>query len=189
MSKREQFELTALESGLHQKNNDVSLTKSSKDILTRTLERATATDRKTFSSLEWQNIGFDVGDRVILKNISGSVSPGRLCAIIGASGAGKTSLLNILAGRLQGASRSAITGEIFLNGEKVDPRNLGGDIAYVMQHDALFATQTPREALEFSAALRLPKSVTKEDRTKMVNTLLRLRVYSKFEQRFTKTKI
>lgn len=42
-----------------------------------------------------------------------------------------------------------------------------------MQHDALFATQTPREALEFSAALRLPKSVSKEDRTKMVNRLLR----------------
>lgn len=41
-----------------------------------------------------------------------------------------------------------------------------------MQEDALFATQTPREALDFSAALRLPKSVTPETRTKLVEEML-----------------
>ena len=125
--------MTDIESGLPRKSDtdDYVLTNSGKDILNRAIKKATATDRKTFSSLEWKNVGFKVKDRVILNNITGSVSPGRLCAIIGASGAGKTSLLNILAGRLQGASSSSISGDIFLNGEKVDPRNLGGDIAYV----------------------------------------------------------
>lgn len=125
--------MTDIESGLPRKSDtdDYVLTNSGKDILNRAIKKATATNRKTFSSLEWKNVGFKVKDRVILNNITGSVSPGRLCAIIGASGAGKTSLLNILAGRLQGASSSSISGDIFLNGEKVDPRNLGGDIAYV----------------------------------------------------------
>ena len=125
--------MTDIESGLPRKSDtdDYVLTNSGKDILNRAIKKATATNRKTFSSLEWKNVGFKVKDRVILNNITGSVSPGRLCAIIGASGAGKTSLLNILAGRLQGASSSSISGDIFLNGEKVDPRNLGGDIADV----------------------------------------------------------
>ena len=158
---REQFELAALENGTRQKKKSMdkyALSGSGKDVLTRAIKKATATDRKTFSSLEWKNVSFEVSDRVILKDISGSVSPGRLCAIIGASGAGKTSLLNILAGRLQGASRSSITGEIFLNGKMVDPRDLGGEIAYVIPlrisfslinicsnvHSMMTQTRTPR---------------------------------------------
>ena len=96
--KHEEFELTDLESGIRQMQSDeYTLSGSGKDILTRAIKKATDTNRKTFSSLEWKNVGFQVKDRVILNNISGNVAPGRLCAIIGASGAGKTSLLNILA--------------------------------------------------------------------------------------------
>lgn len=148
---------------------------NSNTLYERALKNATRSDRVGYASLKWKNVSFIVGgkkERTILNNVSGSVSPGRLCAIIGASGAGKTSLLNILAGRLQGASSATIKGEMYLNGERVNPKNIGGEIAYVMQHDALFATQTPREALEFSAALRLPKSVTKSQRMKMVDSLL-----------------
>jgi len=162
-----EFELTDLEMG-HGSGRTHPLTRttrSEEDFLKSTVTRATRENRVNYSSLEWRNISFKVQDRVILNNICGSVSPGRVCAIIGASGAGKTSLLNILAGRLQGASKSSISGEVFLNGKKIDPKSIGGDIAYVMQHDALFATQTPREALEFSAALRLPKTVTKKEST------------------------
>eukprot|EP00729_Bicosta_minor_P011839 gene11839-2362_t len=37
----------------------------------------------------------------ILHGVSGSVKPGELCCIIGPSGAGKTSLMDTLAGRIQ----------------------------------------------------------------------------------------
>lgn len=43
---------------------------------------------------------------------------------------------------------------------------------YVMQEDALFATQTPREALMFSAALRLPKSYTHAQRVSLVENII-----------------
>lgn len=41
-----------------------------------------------------------------------------------------------------------------------------------MQEDSLTATATPREALEFSARLRLPPSVTAQERTQMVSEML-----------------
>ena len=41
-----------------------------------------------------------------------------------------------------------------------------------MQEDALFPTQTPREALMFSAALRLPKSYTQAQRVAIVENII-----------------
>lgn len=58
--------------------------------------------------LEWTNITFEadvvgtdrsVNTRHILKGINGRIYPGELTAIMGSSGAGKTSLLNILSAR------------------------------------------------------------------------------------------
>lgn len=48
-----------------------------------------------------------------------------------------------------------ITGDVQAAGQRVDPRAVRSRIAYVMQKDEMFATATPREALQFSAALRL----------------------------------
>ena len=52
--------------------------------------------------LRWDNVSFSVpdgdgGTKHILSDISGSANPGELLAIMGPSGAGKTSLLNALA--------------------------------------------------------------------------------------------
>ena len=43
---------------------------------------------------------------------------------------------------------------MFVGGRKINPVKFRENIAYVMQDDALLATATPREALEFSANLR-----------------------------------
>ena len=47
-----------------------------------------------------------------------------------------------------------VTGNVFVGGRKINPVKFRDNIAYVMQDDALLATATPREALEFSANLR-----------------------------------
>lgn len=62
------------------------------------------------SVFAWQGVGFSVGEKSILQNQSGEVRAGEVVAIMGGSGAGKTSLLNTLAGRL-GPGSEIITQE------------------------------------------------------------------------------
>ena len=63
-------------------------------------------------------------------------------------------MLNVLASRIRhkGASQR-VGGTVLLDGQKIVGAELRKRIAYVMQQDLLFATQTPREAMLFSAML------------------------------------
>ena len=112
------------------------------------------------SNLSWSNLNFVAtnakGSVNILKDTWGTVNSGEVCCIMGASGAGKSSLLNVLAGRSASAAGIKVTGKVTVNGKVIDPVGFRKSIAYVMQDDALMATATPREALRFSASLRLP---------------------------------
>ena len=75
---------------------------------------------------------------------------------MGASGAGKTSLLNILSDRIAIKQGSKLTGEILLNdAHKLDQKLFGKYAAYVMQDDIIFQYFTVREALQFAARLKL----------------------------------
>lgn len=93
----------------------------------------------------------NVNHKNILFNISGEVKPGEILVIMGPSGAGKTTLMNILAGRLPAEGR------VTLNG---DPKIMARKryIAYVTQDDLIFSNLTVRQNLSFTARLRLPKS-------------------------------
>lgn len=123
-----------------------------------------------FQNLSWRDLNYEIKKKPILTQVSGEVSRGRLCAIMGPSGSGKTSLLNILSGRNRDIGIYA--GSIYVNGIQIDPRKFRTNIAYVMQDDALFGTQTPREAITFSATLRLPPSTTQKQRTAIVNEVI-----------------
>ena len=50
--------------------------------------------------------------------------------------------------------------QITVGGKVINPVAFRKNIAYVMQDDALLATATPREALRFSATLRLPQTTS-----------------------------
>ncbi|KAJ6299481.1 hypothetical protein OIU76_020446 [Salix suchowensis] len=88
----------------------------------------------------------------------GYAEPGRIMAIMGPSGSGKSTLLDSLAGRL---SRNVImTGNVLFNGKK---RRQDAGVAYVTQEDVLLGTLTVRETITYSANLRLPDTMTKEE--------------------------
>lgn len=81
---------------------------------------------------------------------------------MGASGAGKTSLLSILAGRVRTRGKVRVEADVRLDNYSVDPTNITvrKSIAFVAQDDTLQATATPKEAIRFSAKLRLPRSTS-----------------------------
>lgn len=90
--------------------------------------------------------------------------PGQTLYIMGASGAGKTSLLNILSDRISLNSGDVLQKDIFINDTlRVTDDNFGKVSGYVMQDDILYMHFTPREALTFAANLKLGH-LTQEDR-------------------------
>ena len=96
----------------------------------------------------------------IVKNVSGFAPPGQATFIMGSSGAGKTSLLNILADRVTSATQTTLSGNILFNDEiPVNKETFQKYCGYVQQDDVLFATFTVREALTFAARLKLKTSI------------------------------
>lgn len=104
----------------------------------------------------------------ILTNVDADFPAGSVSAIIGGSGSGKTTALNVLAERMSGNIFRA-TGDKHFNG---DPRLSSIRSAYVMQQDILLPTLTVRETLRFAADLRLPDLRRKEDRWQIVEDVI-----------------
>ena len=108
-------------------------------------------------------------DKRILKGVTGIIKHGRVTAIMGASGAGKTSLLNILACRISKSRNVHISGEVLVNMRPYDYDSFGDFANYVMQNDILMQTLTVRENLEFAASMTL--NVSKQERDRAIDTL------------------
>jgi ABC-type multidrug transport system fused ATPase/permease subunit len=89
----------------------------------------------------------EVGEsKMLLKGVSGIAKPGQLVAIMGASGAGKTTLMNILTHRRPGTLK--VTGEVRVNGTKMG-RNINRVAGYVQQEELFIPSMTAREHLHF----------------------------------------
>lgn len=104
-----------------------------------------------------------------LSNISGIMKPG-LNAIIGPQDGSRSLLLNVLAAR---KDPRGLSGDILING-KPRPANFKCTSGYVPQNDTVMHTMTVRENVEFSAALRLPMSITRDDKRRRINDVLKL---------------
>ena len=131
----------------------------------------------------WRDVKYTVqlnknlggGSKVLLQGVSGIASPGRLIALMGASGAGKSTLLDVIAGRKTAGKKE---GDILLNGFPTEARSFARLTAYCEQQDIHNSFATVREALQFSAALRLPREVDTATRlayVEEVTDLLELR--------------
>ncbi|KAH9113415.1 hypothetical protein AeMF1_012378, partial [Aphanomyces euteiches] len=86
----------------------------------------------------------------LLKGVSGYALPGTVTALMGSSGAGKTTLMDVIAGRKTGGK---IVGDILLNGYKATDLAIRRCTGYCEQMDIHCESATFREALVFSSML------------------------------------
>ncbi|KAL7898061.1 ABC-2 type transporter domain-containing protein [Trichoderma sp. SZMC 28014] len=126
------------------------------------------------SVFQWHDVCYEVKikseTRRILDHVDGWVKPGTLTALMGVSGAGKTTLLDCLADR---TSMGVITGEMLVDGRPRDA-SFQRKTGYVQQQDLHLQTTTVREALNFSALLRQPAHVSREEKLAYVDEVIKL---------------
>ncbi|KAK5138566.1 hypothetical protein LTR08_000154 [Meristemomyces frigidus] len=122
----------------------------------------------------WRNVKYDIpvkeGTRTLLDEVSGWVKPGTLTALMGTSGAGKTTLLDTLAQR---TSMGVVTGDMLVNGRPFDA-SFQRKTGYVQQQDLHLETATVRESLRFSAFLRQPRTVSKQEKYAYVEEVIKM---------------
>lgn len=108
-------------------------------------------------SLTARNLSCIRQDRLIFKNIGFTVNPGEVLWVKGKNGAGKSSLLRMIAGLLKQAK-----GDILWQGEDVtvNPDGYQGQFRYIAHQDALKTVLTGQENLNFWAGYTGSDAVT-----------------------------
>jgi ABC transport system ATP-binding/permease protein len=136
-----------------------------RDTLVRRIEAATRT-----GGLEVNSVCFTVDHgKQLLDNISLTARPGTLTAIIGGSGAGKTTLSRLIAGYT-----SPTSGSVTFEGHNIHTEyaSLRSRIGMVPQDDVVHRQLTVNQALGYAAELRLPPDTSKADREQVVAQVL-----------------
>ncbi|KAI9224515.1 hypothetical protein BC828DRAFT_373293 [Blastocladiella britannica] len=124
------------------------------------------------SSSPTGSTGGESGSAEILHGVFGVVRPGELLAIMGGSGAGKSTCLDILARR---SKSGIVTGTILVNGRVLDRHEFAQMCGYIDQEDTLMGTLTVEETILYSALLRLPKDMSLEaKKTRVRETMIEL---------------
>jgi ABC-type multidrug transport system ATPase subunit len=124
-----------------------------------------------------RDVSYDVRRRLaseaptrILHDANLRILPSEFVAIIGANGSGKSTLMNIMAGRVLPSEGAVLLNDCDLH---ANFQALKQDIAFVPQQDVLHEQLTLRQALDFTAQLRLPPDTTVEQRHAAVNDAAR----------------
>ncbi|CAN4105847.1 unnamed protein product [Withania somnifera] len=107
----------------------------------------------------------------LLRDVSGTFRPGILTALVGVSGAGKTTLMDVLAGRKTGGY---INGSIIVSGYPKNQSTFARISGYCEQNDIHSPHVTVYESLVYSAWLRLSPDVKKETRKNFVEEIMGL---------------
>ncbi|RRT47913.1 hypothetical protein B296_00031131 [Ensete ventricosum] len=112
-------------------------------------------------TMSFDEVNYYVDMPPLLRNVTGAFRPGVLTALMGVSGAGKTTLMDVLAGRKTGGY---IDGDIRISGYPKKQETFARISGYCEQNDIHSPQVTVRESLIYSAFLRLHKEVSDEEK-------------------------
>ncbi|MEY9891671.1 ABC-type multidrug transport system ATPase subunit/pSer/pThr/pTyr-binding forkhead associated (FHA) protein [Catenulispora sp. MAP5-51] len=120
----------------------------------------------TFSAA---NLGVLAGPKVLLDNVSFALEGGDFLAVLGPTGAGKSTLMKALTG-----NRPADRGAVFYNGRDLyaNYAELRNRVGYVPQDDILHPQLKVRDALRYAAQLRFPPDVAAHERNARVDEVM-----------------
>jgi ABC transport system ATP-binding/permease protein len=124
---------------------------------------------RSFQALSVSGLNRKIGDIVLLEDVDFTIFSGEVVALVGPSGAGKTTLINAIAG-----IAPADSGDVTLGGGdfhailESEPSGVG----IVPQEDLVHAELTVEESLYYSGRLRLPSDVGREDISAQVDRVL-----------------
>ncbi|KAM6595315.1 hypothetical protein CsatA_005839 [Cannabis sativa] len=120
---------------------------------------------------EMKTQGIEESRLQLLRDVSGAFRPGVLTALVGVSGAGKTTLMDVLAGRKTGGY---IEGSISISGFPKNQTTFARVSGYCEQNDIHSPHVTVYESLLYSAWLRLSSDISKEKRKMFVEEVMDL---------------
>ncbi|KAK4286368.1 hypothetical protein QN277_002929 [Acacia crassicarpa] len=120
---------------------------------------------------EMKSQGVEESRLRLLKDVSGAFRPGVLTALVGVSGAGKTTLMDVLAGRKTGGY---IEGDISISGYPKNQETFARVSGYCEQNDIHSPHVTVYESLLYSAWLRLSSDVNEQTREMFVEEVMEL---------------
>ena len=126
------------------------------------------------SSLIAKNICYEVHSKEgksirLLDNVNVHFRSGRMTCLMGTSGAGKSTFLDVLSGYKTGGT---ITGEVLIDGRAKDTATWKKISGYSEQQDILNPYLSVLETLRFTANCRLPNSANKEEVVQRVMKLM-----------------
>lgn len=120
-------------------------------------------------SLEAQGLHVEASGTTLIDDVSLSIAPRSLVAVVGPSGSGKSTLLGALTGLHPADGGSVLVDSQDLYSSYADWRFR---IGFVPQQDLVPPQLTVREALNYAAKLRFPSDTTAEERAKRVDAVL-----------------
>ncbi|XP_040370209.1 pleiotropic drug resistance protein 3 isoform X2 [Rosa chinensis] len=114
---------------------------------------------------------FNLGFTCLLQDITGAFRPGILTALMGVSGAGKTTLMDVLSGRKTGG---IIEGDIRIGGYPKVQETYARISGYCEQSDIHSPQLTVEESVAYSAWLRLSSQIDRNTRAEFVKEVLQM---------------
>jgi ABC-type multidrug transport system ATPase subunit len=135
------------------------------------LGNASETGREMKIDLSFQDLSVTlVSGLKILQGITGTLESGKMTAIIGPSGFGKSTLLNALTNRIRDGGR--VGGRVWINGERRNLQSIQHLVGFVPQEDVMYRDLTVRETLRFNARLKADPRMGRNERRAFVNEVV-----------------